>query len=595
MKIRKSSYFSRLLFAFLFGGFVPFLMMSLIYISTSTKILEDIYERRSKQALQEIAASMHSLIENSGHIAQYLAKSTAIKEYAAFRHGTPAAVSAANQALSAQTSDNAINPYIIPVNGAQVLSHAPPPDEYRLPLYSGWGIIGALSRRKDCSAVLAYAQPHPEPSASISLAVGTKIFHEGSFSGYVIVDVDRSYLDEHIGQIARSSGTLSDLVLFDHSGCIIYHMANRNDEAGFSLPFLHNGSNYIITREKIGSGMEAVGFFPAGALDAYGRSISKTLILISGLSMLLFLGMAVFTAQSISRPVHMLSITMQQVSLGHLDVICPDPAPSKSHDEISMLILQFNQMIGQVNDLVHNKIEQERNLRLAEIQNLQSQINPHFIYNTLNSIRSIARLRGETEISGITTSLAKIIRKGTSGGEHFCTLAHSLEIARDYFNIESWRWPERFSYKQSVPESLLCAKIPNLIIQPIVENALSHGLETKTGSGSLAIAAEEKSGILLIMIDDDGIGIPADELERIRKTFLDIAVHKGMAEPSQTEPKEQSALFAPRHGIGLINTHRRLVLIYGPDYGLDISSASGIGTRVAIRIPFCIDGENQNV
>ncbi len=329
----------------------------------------------------------------------------------------------------------------------------------------------------------------------------------------------------------------------------------------------------------------AVGLFPIGAINIYAQNISATLGVMAILSMLLFLAMSILIAQSISKPVHLLSLTMQQVSQGNLSQLCPEPRNRHSRDEITMLIEQFNQMIEQINGLLKNKVEQERNLRYAEIQNLRAQINPHFIYNTLNSIRSVARLKGDTEIADITTSLAKIIREGTSTGQDFCSLQRSLELAHSYFAIESWRWPGRFTYMESIPEALYSAKIPRLIIQPLVENALSHGLEEKPGPGVLTINAVLESGNIIISIIDTGNGVPQERLAAVRQRLEEITASAGMSD-SRPLADDPEAGISQGHGIALINTHRRLVLIYGVRYGLKIDSVPTGGCSVSVTVPF---------
>jgi two-component system sensor histidine kinase YesM len=246
-------------------------------------------------------------------------------------------------------------------------------------------------------------------------------------------------------------------------------------------------------------------------------------------------------------------------------------------------------MIGRVNELVENKVEQERNLRYAELKALQAQINPHFIYNTLNSIRSVAKLKGDTELAFVTTNLAKILREGSASGSAFCTLRHSLDLARDYFSVESWRWPGRFSLEESIDQELMDAQVPRLIIQPLVENALTHGLENKQGPGRLSIRAARNGGDMLVTISDDGRGITEERLASIRETLA--RTEEGTADFSvSAESEEPSGLKTIQErgegsGIGLVNTHRRLCLIYGPGYGIRIVSKENEGTSVEVRMP----------
>jgi two-component system sensor histidine kinase YesM len=349
-------------------------------------------------------------------------------------------------------------------------------------------------------------------------------------------------------------------------------------------------------------GIEALGLFPRKAVQDYAQRVIAMALAAAAASALIFIAVAIGLAKTTSKPIHQLTLTMQAVSNGRLDVACPEAAGAHQGDEVAILIQQFNKMIARVNELVDSKVEQERNLRYAELKALQAQINPHFIYNTLNSIRSVAKLKGDKELAYISTSLARILREGSAregsaregsvSGSDYCSLGHSLDLARDFFTIEDWRWPGRFTMEESVDQSLLDARVPRLIIQPLVENALSHGLEDKPGPGTLAIRAARESGDLLISIADNGVGIDGDKLAAIREDLartergaVSLSVELTASDPAGLKGIGDKN-GGSSAGIGLLNTHRRLRLIYGEGYGLTIISAPGAGTNVTIRIPY---------
>jgi two-component system sensor histidine kinase YesM len=290
--------------------------------------------------------------------------------------------------LAGQTS---LHAYVLPTDGSPALSLDNLPEEYRLPDYAGWGVLGELSRSEGTMPIVFFAQPHPLTGEAVSIAVGTQIRGERGVTGYLVIDIGRKLFEEKIGQLAKSGGALTELMLTDRSGCIIYDMSDARRDAAFREPESIPQKAFFISTRAVTNGISAIGMFPVSTVNSYASSITTTALAIATLSVILFLIMAIFMADSTARPIHMLTLTMQSVSQGRLDVSCPEFSGEKTNDELVLLIRQFNQMITRVNQLVENKVEQERNLRYAEVRALQAQMNPHFIYNTLNSIRSVAK------------------------------------------------------------------------------------------------------------------------------------------------------------------------------------------------------------
>jgi len=589
---KRNSFFKRLLYAFFLGGFLPFLAMSVAFSASTTQILEDAYRRRAEEATKSAAALTSQLLDEAVRSVEELAASEAVIEYAAGSDKSSALVSEANKLLSSFIGATSFSPYVVPGDGSAPLSRGPVPAEYSIPLYEGWGILGELSRAEVGGGAVLFAQPHQGSGPKTPLAAGIRIFAGDRPVGYLVVDIGREVFASRIGLAANSGGALTSLAIADRSGCILYNMTDETTESSFlDTDALRRKDEYTATA-SVRSGMKVVGAFPYSAGREYaGRVVAMTSILAAA-SALAFLAMAIILSKSISRPVHALTVTMDRVSRGQLDASCPELSGRRSGDELAALIRDFNRMIAKVNDLVSNKVAQERELRQAEARALQAQINPHFLYNTLNAIRSAAKLEGSQEIAGITTRLAKIMREGSFPGDGFSTVKHSLEIARDYFAIESWRWPGRFKLEESVDPALLDARMPRLILQPLVENALSHGLEGKQGGGLLTIRGAPERGDAVFTISDDGIGMGADRLERIRELLR--RADETPFEPSlESRLDEDAADPGPgktRNGIALINTHRRLRLIYGPPYGIEIASEDGSGTTVTVRFPLSPGG-----
>ncbi len=245
---------------------------------------------------------------------------------------------------------------------------------------------------------------------------------------------------------------------------------------------------------------------------------------------------------------------------------------SEEHDEISELYEDLHIMIDSIQKLITTVFEEQvqkeklnSRQKDVEFKMLASQINPHFLYNTLETIRMKARCNGETEIEELVKMLAKIMRRNIQVGDKLVTLKSELELVEYYLKIQQYRFGERIHYKIDIRCKIEFLKIMPLIIQPVVENAFVHGLETKEGEGQIEIIVENDD-LLVIRVIDDGIGMSREKLVEIRENLNDF--HK-----------------LSRSNIGLNNVNQRIKLLYGTDYGIEVESEENMGTKVTIKLP----------
>jgi sensor histidine kinase YesM len=212
----------------------------------------------------------------------------------------------------------------------------------------------------------------------------------------------------------------------------------------------------------------------------------------------------------------------------------------------------------------------------AELNALQSQINPHFLYNTLESIRGEAIIKGVDEIARMTKALSNMFRYSISHKENIVTLAQELSNLENYLIIQQYRFSNKFiiqkNFDSTDPEIMECP-IPNLTIQPIIENAIYHGLEKKIGAGTIRITVYSTQSRVVISIDDDGIGISETKLREYNR-MLNID-HEQIIMAQRWE----------HESIGLLNVNERIKLTFGADYGLHIFSTLGVGTKIEITLP----------
>lgn len=211
---------------------------------------------------------------------------------------------------------------------------------------------------------------------------------------------------------------------------------------------------------------------------------------------------------------------------------------------------------------------------------LQNQINPHFLYNVLESIRSDAIMAGVPEIGKITEALAVFFRYTTSKMESLSTLQGELANVEKFFLIQKYRFDDKLELKIQMPpddEELLKTRIPKLILQPIVENAIKHGLEPKVSGGTIVIDIVHSDTILYLSVIDDGIGIEETRLGRLNEKL------------SRVDAGDGSANEGGKGGIALINVNSRIRLLMGDEYGIHILSAPGIGTEVCLTLPYMFE------
>jgi two-component system sensor histidine kinase YesM len=283
-----------------------------------------------------------------------------------------------------------------------------------------------------------------------------------------------------------------------------------------------------------------------------------TIIIVS----LLMLPICILISRTLYKPLEKLVFAMQRVETGYLEVRIND----QRRDEYQKVYKGFNNMAEELKHLIEDLSNEKALNKQSEINLMQAQINPHFLYNTLDSIYSIAMVYKVDEIARIVSALSKFFRISLSGGKSDIPLKEALDIGRNYLTIQNIRFNNKIEYEISIPEKYMEIPVPKLLFQPIIENSVYHGMERKKGKGHLSITCTEANRILNIHIQDDGVGIPEDRLNALKESIY-------------REKEGDSKNFALR------NINKQLVLKYGPDFGLSIESEYGVGTRVTISIP----------
>lgn len=287
---------------------------------------------------------------------------------------------------------------------------------------------------------------------------------------------------------------------------------------------------------------------------------------------ILILAVAIFVSYLAShfatKRITALSSAMKDVREGNLDT----NISLQGNDELSGLADDFNDMVTDIKQLMDQVYNVQKEKRQRELQVLQSQINPHFIYNTLDTLQWKALEYGAEEISDLIVSLSSFFRISLSKGKEFIPLEKELEHVNSYLTIQHYRYSDILDYKINCPGNLYSYYLPKLIIQPLIENAIYHGIKPKLNKGIIEVNIFEEQNILNIVVSDDGVGIPEEKLQKIRNNLKEHLTDGNY---------------------GLYNVSQRIYLHYGDDFGLSIHSTKNEGTSITIKIP--VNMENINV
>lgn len=296
--------------------------------------------------------------------------------------------------------------------------------------------------------------------------------------------------------------------------------------------------------------------------SAFIRTISIVLMAAS----LISLGAAAMLAYLVTRPIRSLEKRIRLVEGGDLNVTMRE----KGFRELRSVSSAFNHMLWRIRQLMEQIVQEQEKKRLHELNALQAQINPHFLYNTLDSIIWMEERGRSAQAVTMVSALAKLFRISISRGRNIILVGEELEHVRNYLIIQQMRFKDKFIYTIECEEELKNLHTIKLIVQPIVENAINHAMDELADTQlEIRVRAYRDGDCLCFEISDDGIGIPEEK----RRILL-------------TEPAGAS-------GIGLKNVHERIVLTYGKSYGLSIESEEDVGTTVTIRLPLHQEGEDK--
>ena len=386
------------------------------------------------------------------------------------------------------------------------------------------------------------------------LYLARNLIMDGRNVGVAMVGINVSYVERMLESFQLTQN--SRLSIVDASGQTIVGPEPLREEGAWRLS------------ERIGTTTFDGGWTlrveaPVADLTREGDRIALLTLGMTLLAALCVLAMVVTMNRWLVRPVTRLSTGMQAVRQGDLTA----RVPVEQKDEIGQLCEGFNDMTQALSDSMTRLRQDEEWKRRQEIALRQAQINPHFIRNTLNTIRWMAEMRGAAGVSSAIRDFASVIDYSFRGGTAEVALSEELEALDKYVTIQQLRYQNLFTWEHRVPPELEDARVPRLLLQPIVENSILHGIAEKGDMGAVSLEVWREGDDLLLCVRDDGVGMDAERLADVMS---------GRAETSGRGGTH----------IGVKNVDDRLRLLYGEPYGLTLSSRPGEGCEALMRIPW---------
>lgn len=410
----------------------------------------------------------------------------------------------------------------------------------------------------------------------VSLSRAVEITESGkTSSGVLLVDMNFSGIEQICKNVEVSKNGY--VYLIDRDGEIIYHprqqliYSNLITENNYKAAKYEDGNHIenfegnkrLVTVKTAGyTGWKLVAISPMSDVtaDYYEFKIFAIFIMIFAIFTLISINM--FVSSRIANPITALEKAVNEFENGVVNLNIPEDGSY----EVQHLAKAIKSMVKQMNILMENIMVEQESKRKSELNALQAQINPHFLYNTLDSI--IWMIENENYDGAIimVTALARFFRISLSKGKNVITVRDELEHARNYLTIQNIRYKNKFSYNIEADDETLSLTSIKLIIQPLIENAIYHGMEYMSGDGDILVKSYKKDEDLYIDIIDNGLGMPQEIADKL------------LTEKTNNQQRKGS-------GIGLKNVHERIKLYFGEEYGLEVYSESDEGTTIRIHMP----------
>lgn len=422
-------------------------------------------------------------------------------------------------------------------------------------------------------------------SSSNVISVGRAIKDKGKVIGFVIIDCRYDIIKSLFNFKLQYGG--SDLFIVDYENSFVYNSDEKllnkslNDTrykeiAGFLwgsegsfMETISGEKIFFIYHKSHHTGWTTISAIPEKAIMKEAvRTFTDTAEL-SIVILIITLLVAIVISFPITNNIKKLTAKMEEAKNGNLDSI----VEISSKDEIGEMGHIYNGMLKTIKALMRDIKEEEKQKRVSEIKALQAQINPHFLSNILNTVKWLADIQNVPNISSLVNSVIELLHVSMGKRKEYITIAEELECIKHYANIQQFKYCDKFKIMIDFEENLMDCRVPRLLLQPIVENAIVHGIGPIDGQGIIYLKGWESDGKIYIKIKDNGVGMDKTQIENIM----------GKNEDGKELRSSSKNKFS---NIGLKNVDERLKLTYGKEYGLTISSIKNAFTEIDIVLPY---------
>lgn len=558
-----------------------FMVIAMRY--TSGTIYENSINYMS-QIIQQVNYDIDTYIEYMENISSVIAKSSDVPRYLFDQNQTEAEREAEKERILTQfqtimeSRDDIYNVAAVAKNGRYIINQGDDELTGYVDIESLDWYQAAMESKSGIAVSSSHVQNAIQSSYKWVITLSRALVNNqtGEREGLFFVDLNYSAISNLCNN--NSLEEKGYIFVLDAEGNIVYHPKQQLMYGGLktenidaimecredSLIIDEGGDSKLYTMSKSKrTGWTVVGAAYTSELLKNNEQAQMWYLLVASILLLAVIGISSIISREITKPIRSLRDSMRKVQNGqfgtHVEVI--------TENEIGSLGRSFNLMTSEIQALMEQNVYEQKQKRKSELKALQAQINPHFLYNTLDSIIWMSEAGENDEVVEMTSALARLLRQSISNDKEEVELEKEIEYVKNYLTIQKMRYKDKLEFFIYVDPRVAHVPIIKLVLQPLVENAIYHGIKYKETKGNLKIYARPVDGRVEIVVADDGIGMDEDVMEHI------FDEHR----------KEQK-----RNGVGVPNVQKRLKLQYGSEYGIRYESVKGAGTKAVITIP--VDG-----
>lgn len=558
-----------------------FMVIAMRY--TSGTIYENSINYMS-QIIQQVNYDIDTYIEYMENISSVIAKSSDVPRYLFDQNQTEAEREAEKERILTQfqtimeSRDDIYNVAAVAKNGRYIINQGDDELTGYVDIESLDWYQAAMESKSGIAVSSSHVQNAIQSSYKWVITLSRALVNNqtGEREGLFFVDLNYSAISDLCNN--NSIEEKGYIFVLDAEGNIVYHPKQQLMYGGLktenidaimecredSLIIDEGGDSKLYTMSKSKrTGWTVVGAVYTSELLKNNEQAQMWYLLVASILLLAVISISSIISREITKPIRSLRDSMRKVQNGqfdtHVEVI--------TENEIGSLGRSFNLMTSEIQALMEQNVYEQKQKRKSELKALQAQINPHFLYNTLDSIIWMSEAGENDEVVEMTSALARLLRQSISNDKEEVELEKEIEYVKNYLTIQKMRYKDKLEFFIYVDPRVAHVPIIKLVLQPLVENAIYHGIKYKETKGNLKIYARPVDGRVEIVVADDGIGMDEDVMEHI------FDEHR----------KEQK-----RNGVGVPNVQKRLKLQYGSEYGIRYESVKGAGTKAVITIP--VDG-----